>query len=153
MASRLSQQADFPNDPTEYPVVNPFALGNVRTNETGSAFQIPVIILGTANASLATANIITPIVLPKGVYQITASIEVGASVISGITETVISIPTSANHKIEFLTSTTVYLFISASFVSDGTTALSITCSCGTSSGTWSINAVQADHFLQVVRIA
>ena len=153
MASRLSQQADFPNDPTEYPVVNPFALGNVRTNETGSAFQIPVIVLATANASGAVANIITPIVLPKGVYQITASISVDASVASAIESADSFIDFNPNHRILDLTATDVYPSISGSYVSDGIATLNLTLTCLTSSGTWSISAVQAEHYLQVVRIA
>lgn len=156
MAQRLSIQAEYPfpyQTTITYPVLNPKALGNVRTNEVGSAYRIPILLTVSAIASNVLTDVITPVVLPQGVYSIYSCIEVSSSVASAITGYSITTVNGAFFSDSELTKSTAFLSMCSNYISDGSTPLELQVYITLASGTWSINTTQGNHILQVVRIA
>jgi len=158
MASRLSQQAPFPNLPIDYPVVNPYALGNMRTNKAGSDFEVPILLTVIGIASGTSANAITPLLLPPGVYQINCILLLQATGGNTLTKTILTVEDSifgVIYTAENNDATTLDSFapINATFVADGINSLLIKAKCDTSASTWGISATQTNSQLQIVRVA
>jgi hypothetical protein len=160
MASRLSQLATFPNpsDPIDYPVENIYALGNMRTNKAGSDFEVPILLTVAGIASGTSANAITPLLLPRGVYQINCILLLQATLGNTLTKTMITIEDvifGVVYTAENNATTTIESFtpINATYVSDGINTLLIKAKCNTSASTWGISATQTQSQLQIVRVA
>ena len=117
---------------------------------------VPTLLTGVATASLAVADAFNAIVLPKGVWMMSGTLEVeGATgnVLSSSVQCLLNGATNQGQLISnYPTNTNQGIPICYTLVSDGNDAVSLAVSCATSAGTWSIQA-GASSLLKLVKVA